>query len=141
MDSGWIKIHRSILEWEWYADPIISRVFIDFLIKANHAPGKWQGYDINKGQLITSVKKIATTLRVSDKQVRRAIDKLKNTGEIETKRTNKFTFITICNYERYQVSQTAGGADKGNSQGQTKGKQRATNKNEEKKEGCKYLRH
>ena len=39
--SGWIKIHRQILEWEWYSDTNTFRVFLHLLLKANHKEKKY----------------------------------------------------------------------------------------------------
>jgi hypothetical protein len=38
--SGWIKIHRSILEWEWYEDTNTFRLFMHLILKANHKDRK-----------------------------------------------------------------------------------------------------
>jgi hypothetical protein len=120
--SGWIKLHRSITEWEWYCDLNVSRVFIHLLLTANHKPRKWQGTDIDRGQRIGSYESIAKETRLSVRQVRTAIDKLKNTGELTSKATNKYTLLTIENYELYQDS-----SDEATSETQTIDKQ-ATSK-------------
>lgn len=46
--------------------------------------------------------KLMEALRLSERQVRTCISRLKSTGEVSVKTTNKFTIITICNYDRYQ---------------------------------------
>ena len=82
--SGWIKIHRSILEWEWWDDRNTRDLFIFIIISANHKNKSWHGKEI---------------------PVRTSLDKLKSTGEITDKSTNEYRIITVCNYDRYQTKQ------------------------------------
>ena len=81
--EGWIKLHRKILDWEWYKD----------------YP---KGQQINKGQLITSIAHLSEQTGLSSQQVRTALEKLKSTNEITYKATNKNTLVTIENYSLYQ---------------------------------------
>ena len=118
MIDGWIKIHRQILEWRWYSDINVTRLFLHLLLKANFDAKDWQDMTIERGQLVTSIGRLAEQTSLSIKEVRTALKKLESTGEIITKGANKFTTITICKYDTYQCLE--------DEQGQTKGKQRAT---------------
>lgn len=129
-DEGFAKIHRKILKWEWYDDTPTRSVFIHLIIKANHKSNIWRGKTLEKGQHITSLKKIADPLGLSIKQVRRALDNLKKTGEIDVQTTNKYTKITLSEYSTYHAEKNKEGSQTANKR-QTNGKQRATNKNEE----------
>jgi hypothetical protein len=120
MSSGWIKLHRSLLEWEWYKKSEYLHVFIHLILKANIEDKKWQNFDIKRGQLITSIDKICIETGVSNKIVRNALDKLILSNEIVKETTNKFTIITICKYDSYQ--------EEGQTKGKQTGKQRATTK-------------
>jgi hypothetical protein len=129
--SGWIKVFREFADWEWFAVPEMVQVFIYLLINANFEDKKWQGKVVEKGQLITSVDAIKCTTHLSTKQIRTCLSRLEQTGEICRKTTNKYTLITICNYERYQSSDECEGQTKGKqkaNEGQSKGNQRATTK-------------
>lgn len=101
--EGWIKLHRRITEWEWFDDDKLFKLFIYLLIKANHENGGWHGINIERGQLITSRERLANELHYSEQQVRTMLLKLQKTKEITTKSTNKYTIITICNYDNYQI--------------------------------------
>lgn len=131
--EGWIKLHRSILTWEWYSDINVRVLFIHLLLKANHAPNRWQGIEIQAGQLVTSLSKLEQETGLSQKKIRNALKKLEKTGELGTQKGRAYTLITICNYERYQVGMAEEGTPEGTQrahEGHTKGTQRATNKND-----------
>ena len=55
MDNGWIKIHRKLLEWEWYTDINVKVLFIHLLLKANHKPKSYRGIVIETGQVMTGL--------------------------------------------------------------------------------------
>ena len=103
--DGWIKIHRSILDWEWYSDLNVRVVFFHLLLKANFEDKRWQGALVRRGELVTGRSQLAAEIGISEQQVRTALNKLESTGEITSRATNKYTIVTICNYERYQTAE------------------------------------
>lgn len=131
--AGWIKVHRSLLEWEWYGDVHTKVLFIHLLLSANHADNKWRGIEIGRGQLWTSVKHLSEATGLSDKQIRNALKKLEKTGEICNEGASKGTMITVCKYDSYQDLSNDEGeqtGERGANKGRTKGEQGATNKND-----------
>ena len=92
-----------MLDWEWYNDHNTKIVFIHLLLVANWKPGKWRGVEIGRGQRLTSFPKLAKETRLTVRNVRTAISHLESTGEIVCKPTNKYTLITITNYDKYQI--------------------------------------
>lgn len=100
--KGWISLHRSLLEWEWYTDNNTKSLFIHLLLRASHKDGKWRGIDCKKGDIITSRSGLSSETGLSEQQVRTALKKLESTGEITIKSTSKLTKISICNWEIYQ---------------------------------------
>ena len=99
---GHIKLDRKILEWEWYQNHNVFRLFIHLLLTANHKDGKWQGIVVKRGQVITGLDKLSEFTGLSTMQIRTCFDKLKLTGEITVKVTNKYRIVTICKYDSYQ---------------------------------------
>lgn len=129
--AGWIKLHRVMLQWEWYDDINVKVTFLHLLLSANHAPKKWRGVDIGRGQLWTSVGNLSKETGLSEKQIRSSLKKLESTMEIEIKGANKGTMVTVCKYDTYQSTEDQQGeqTDKEKSiKGQSNGNQRATNK-------------
>lgn len=119
--NGWIKLHRQFMEWEWYTDQNAKSVFIHCLLMANVEDKEWRGVKINRGSFITSIGKISINTGLSIKSIRVALDKLKKTSEILTEGASQWTMITVCKYECYQ----SGEGEQGQTIGQTKGKRRA----------------
>jgi DNA-binding helix-hairpin-helix protein with protein kinase domain len=102
--SGWIKIHRQIIEWEWFTDTNTFRVFLQLLLKANHKEKKYRGMVLKVGTIITSRDILALETRLSVQQVRTSLDKLKSTNEITIKTSSQGTIIEVVNYEKYQLA-------------------------------------
>ncbi len=104
--GGFIKLHRSLLDWEWFNDANAFRLFVYCLIKANYTDTKWRGIDIQRGTFITSIRNLSYGTGLSIQQVRTSIDKLTSTGEITSKPHSKYSVITINNYSYYQGTNT-----------------------------------
>ncbi|MBQ9531565.1 MAG: hypothetical protein IJR70_05795 [Eubacterium sp.] len=138
--EGWIKLHRKIINWEWYTDINVKVLFLHLLLTANHTEGRWQGKTIGAGEVITSISHLSQQTGLSIKQVRTALEKLESTGEIEREGANKNSRIKLLNYCVYQTLDVEEGQTKGKqaaSKRQTKGKQRATNNNDNNKKNDK----
>jgi hypothetical protein len=101
--SGWIKIHRQIIDWEWFTDTTTFRVFLQLLLKANHKEKKYRGMLLKVGTIITSREILAFETRLSVQQIRTALDKLKSTNEITIKTSSQGTIIEVVNYAKYQL--------------------------------------
>lgn len=100
--SGYIKIDRKITEWEWYKNLNTKVVFFHCLLKANWKDGKFEGKIIKRGSFVTSIKKLSLELCLTEDEVRTAIKHLISTGELTKQTTNKYSVITVSNYELYQ---------------------------------------
>ena len=105
MDKGWIKIHRKILDWEWFDKAEMVKLLIMFVCKANIEDKEWQGMVVRRGQFITSLDKLSAESGFSKQKIRTCLKRFENTKEITIKSTNKYTIVTICNYESYQISE------------------------------------
>lgn len=118
--SGYVKFDRKILEWGWYTDPNTFRLFFHLVMCANFADSEFLGVKIKRGQIACSYSELAGTLKLSEKNIRTALDHLKETGQVAVERHPKFSLITVLNYNRYQSGGTQSGrqtADKWHSSG------------------------
>lgn len=102
----YLKLYYKLLDWEWYTNSNVMRLFIHCLLKANRQTKKWQGYTIERGSFITSYPNLAKELHLSTQQIRTALSKLKLTGEITHKSQGLNSFITVNNYNEYQPNNT-----------------------------------
>ena len=101
--EGWIKLHRKFLNWEWSDTPEMVAFFVHLLLGANHDARKWHGMVVERGQVVTSLERLAKLTGLSVRQVRTCLSRMEQTGEIAKETTSHYTLITISNYERYQV--------------------------------------
>ena len=101
-NNGYIKLYRSILDWEWWDSPKTRDLFIYLLLAANWEDKRWRGIWVRRGQLVTSRDELAKAVGISVSSVRTSLDRLKSTNEITFKTTHQYTLITIVNYEKYQ---------------------------------------
>lgn len=103
MNVGWIKLHRQILNWEWYSDTNTFRLFLHLLLTANFKDQKYQGKLIKKGSLLTGRDKLSYETGLSVREVRTCLERLKSTNEIAIKSNSKGTEIQVVNYDKYQI--------------------------------------
>ena len=102
--SGWIKLHRQILDWEWYSDNNAFRVFMHLILKANHKEKRFKGIELKAGSVVTSRDILSFETGLSVQQIRTSLDKLKLTNEITIETSTKGTIIQVVNYAKYQLS-------------------------------------
>jgi|WetSurMetagenome_2_1015567.scaffolds.fasta_scaffold00157_10 hypothetical protein len=132
--EGWIKLYRKFSDWEWFNVSEMVHLFIYLLLNANHEEGNWRGINIKRGQILTGLNSLNEKTGISIRTLRTCLDRLEKTKEIDRQTTNKYSIITICNYESYQGEKL--NSDKHNdkqptSNRQTTDKQTTTNNNEE----------
>jgi len=132
--EGWIKLYRKFSEWEWFNISEMVHLFIYLLLNANHEDGKWRGIEIKRGQILTGLHSLNEKTGISIRSIRTCLDRLQNTKEIDRQTTNKYSLITICNYESYQCNGITNDKQPDKqltSKRQTTDKQTTTNKKEE----------
>ena len=100
--SGWIKLHRKFIKWEWFTDVNTCHLFQYLLLEANHKETKWRGHIIDSGQILTGRVKMALETGLSERNIRTSLEKLKSTKEVTSKSYSKYSIITICKWAEYQ---------------------------------------
>jgi biotin operon repressor len=134
--KGWIKLHRKLMDWEWYQYPHMLHLFVHLLLRANHKGKSWQGKLIKRGQLITSRDKLSEETSISANMIYERLKKLEESGEIAQQPSNKYTLITICNFDLYQdetKEQILKNVQQYNNKTTSRQHQNDTNKNVEKR--------
>ena len=102
VENGYIKLHRSLLKWEWIDVPGMLTVFVLCLLMANWKDERYHGEVIERGSFVTSIQKFAKICGYSEPYVRKCLKKLNESGEIELKSSNKGTRVKVLNYALYQ---------------------------------------
>lgn len=123
MDEGYIKLWRKSLNSGLLKNPHLWTFWCWCLMKATWKPMKQmvgnQMVELLPGQFVFGRKAAAEELEVGEKIIRTRLEILKNLKNVAIKPTNKFSIITICNWETYQNNEKENG--------QQKGQQRANN--------------
>ena len=102
METGFIKLHRKISEWEWYGNVNVFSLFIHIILLANWKDKQWQGMTIKRGSFITSIEHLSKNTGLSTQQTRTGLECLLTNKEINKQTTNKYTLITVNKYDEYQ---------------------------------------
>lgn len=102
MKSGWLKIYRSIVDWEWFSEHDMTVFFIWCLCNANVDERMWRGVYIKPGQLVVSRSTVCKELGISERRYRTIISRFAKSGEISVKPQGAFSILTIMNWEIYQ---------------------------------------
>ena len=100
--TGHLRLSRDILEWGWYGDANTRSVFFHLLLTANYEEREYLGHKIKRGEAVIGLNVLAETLGISVRNVRTALKHLKSTNEVTIKTTNKFSIVTICDFEHWQ---------------------------------------
>jgi len=118
MNQGYIKLYRKTVDNTIIRNPQLLQFWVWCLLKATHKEieihvGK-QIVKLNPGQFIFGRKAAAAELFSTEMKIRGCLKSLQNSQNISsksnheidqkvtTKITNKFTILTICNWELYQ---------------------------------------
>jgi hypothetical protein len=101
-NTGFISLHRKILDWGWYTDANTKSLFLHLVLRANWKENTWLGKVIERGSFVTSRDSLAKETGLSVQQVRTALKKLESTKEITITTSSRNTLITVVNYEQYQ---------------------------------------
>ena len=126
MERGYVKLWRKSLDNDWLTNYKLWAFWCWCLLKATYRPHKaivgLTHIDIDPGQFIFGRKKCSKETGLSDKTVRSCLHSLKTAGNLAIKSTNKYSIISIINWELYQGDDCEIGQQKG----QQKGQQRAS---------------
>lgn len=128
MHDGWIRLYRKLQEcWVWEdKEPFDKRsAWIDLLLTANHADAKllFNGelITVQRGQILTSARKLSTKWKWSVNKVYRFLKLLENDKMLQKESDKDRTLLTLVNYSVYQGGEYTNEYTNGNSDGHTDG--------------------
>lgn len=105
--EGWLKLHRKITDSAVFDNPNLLKVWIWCLCKASHKKhdvviGK-QVVNLSPGQFVFGRLKAAEYLKMNDRTVYDYMKLLEKLKMIVISSNNKFSLITIVNWDFYQA--------------------------------------
>ncbi len=100
--SDWLKLHRKSLESRVFSDPKLWRLWCWCLLKSNWKRGWYFGCEIQPGQFAIGREAASEELGVSGSSWYRAMQKLQELGCIKLQANNRFTIVSIVNWQKYQ---------------------------------------
>ena len=107
--SGWVKLHRRSLKHPLFTRPMLWHLWTYLLLNASHEDRTiiWdqEEFLIERGSLIFGRKRASLETGISEQTIRSTLKTLINLEMVEkstTRSTNRFSYLTICNYEHYQ---------------------------------------
>jgi len=106
MNRGYVKLWRKSLETGWVKNHKLWAFWTYCLMKASHKPFKAivgnQEVFLEAGQFVTGLRVISRETGLSIREIRTVLAFLINAGNVTIKTTNKFSVITIINWNTYQ---------------------------------------
>lgn len=103
MKQGFIKIDRQILEWRYHDCYYAFTIWMHILLLANWTDGYFKGNPIKRGELVTSINNLMLVTGIkSDNTIRKWLKVFESEDMISLKSTNKYTHISIVNYDKFQ---------------------------------------
>ena len=97
LDAGWLQNHQLWAFWSW---SLMKATYKEF----DQIVG-FQTIHLMPGDFIFGRKKAAKELKISDRSIRTILNFLKTSGNLTIKTTNKFSIISIANWETYQQTE------------------------------------
>lgn len=109
MNSGWIKLHRKILEHPRANDPDWGWLWVNILALASHEPKDvifgGERITLNPGEFTTGRKKLASLSGVSESKVQRLLSVFESEHQIEQRSDRQCRLIKVKNWNEYQQSE------------------------------------
>jgi len=106
MHRGYVKLWRKTVDSEMFQNHKLWAVWTWLLLNATHKEMEvYAGLEKVKlypGQIITGRKLLSRKLLMSERNIRTCLYSLQTTGNLTIKSTNKYSIITIINWDIYQ---------------------------------------
>ena len=106
MQRGYVKLWRKSIEGGWLSNSKLWVFWCWCLMKASYKEYDlivgFQKIHLMPGDFIFGRKKTAKELKQTERSIRTCVDFLKTSGNLTIKTTNKFSVISIVNWNTYQ---------------------------------------
>ncbi len=133
--TTFIKIDRNLRNWRWFKNPKTLTVWMWLLLSANIEAHDFERDTIQRGEVATSRKSISADTGLSEREVRTALNHLKETGEVTVRLRPKYQVISIVEYDKYQAVRSGNESGKSPAKVRQKSGKRPQSKNIRMEEG------
>lgn len=99
--SGWVKLPRDFLEWQWWHSGNHVRLFLWLYIKAEVTDRRRGNHIIRRGSVLTSWSEMQEAVGITRGTLGRILGDFKNAGVCITKTDCQNTIVTLCKYDEY----------------------------------------
>lgn len=109
MSSGWIKLHRQLLDHPLAKKPHYAWLWTTLLLMANHGAKEFiwnkKVQVCEAGQILTGRTALALQTGISASTIEDILNFLETQQQIRQQKTTKFRLITIVKWKDYQLTQ------------------------------------
>ena len=109
MHTGWITLHRKLINSPVFKDPLALKLWVYLLLSANHKKGSHmvgnQVVIIPRGSNLTGRKSLSQATDIQESKVERLLKMFEKCGKVEQQTFTKYRLISITNYDMYQSSE------------------------------------
>ena len=110
MHRGYVKIWRKLEDSFFFKDSQAVHLWVHILTSVNHKNKEFMFNNkkqiCKKGSMVTGMNKLSENTGINKSKIKRILDMLESETLIETLRNNKFSIISVVNWEKYQPSET-----------------------------------
>jgi hypothetical protein len=138
METGWIKLHRKVMQKGWYKNSKYVHLWLHLLLKATHKQHEFMWNKeiiiIKEGQIVTGRKQLANETGINESTIEKILNLFEKEFQIEQQKTTKFRLITVINWTTHQEKE-----QQSNNRVTTKEQQNNTYKNDKKEKNEKNI--
>lgn len=107
MNTGWVKLHRKLLDNPLMRNPLYRAVWVEILLQAMYADGATVMFagkrlKLEPGQFTTGRKKISSDTGVNESTVQRILECFESEHQIEQRTDRQCRLITVKKWKEYQ---------------------------------------
>ena len=104
--NGWYRQQRNLSERAWFQDSQMVHLYHFLKERAYVCDGRFQGKIIRRGSCPTTRSEMSEYTGMSPKTIDRILKKLVRYGEIIVRGNNRFSIITVCDYDSCDTQET-----------------------------------
>ena len=98
-----VVLNDKILTEKAYQNAARFKLFVTLLFIAEQEAREVDGVKLLRGEVLTSLNRLAEQSMLTIKQIRNALSALRKAGYITTVTTHQYTLVKICNYDSYLI--------------------------------------